>query len=53
MAHTFEFDEDDVPWGDNLKGKSKPKKVKQRRRDLKRRYFDDHAEVEFSPNKWR
>lgn len=50
MAHTFEFDEDDAPWGDNVKGKQKSKKVKQRRRDTKRGYFDDTA-MEFAPAK--
>ncbi|GGP54053.1 small highly charged protein [Shewanella algicola] len=53
MSHSFEFDEDDAPWGDNIKGKPKSKKVKQRRRDTKRRYFDDNAEVEFAPVKWK
>ena len=53
MSHSFEFDEDDAPWGDNIKGKPKSKKVKQRRRDTKRRYFDDNAEMEFAPAKWK
>jgi hypothetical protein len=52
MSHSFEFDEDDAPWGDNIKGKPKSKKVK-RRRDTKRRYFDDNAEMEFAPAKWK
>ena len=54
MAHTFEFDEDDAPWGESSKGKPKSKKVKQRRRDSKRRYFDDDAAMEFAPAvKWK
>lgn len=53
MAHTFEFDEDDAPWGDNFKGKAKSKKVKQRRKDSKRRYFDDSADLDFIQSKWK
>ncbi|MFT6978183.1 MAG: hypothetical protein ACJAZA_001902 [Shewanella psychromarinicola] len=55
MSHSFEFDEDDAPWGDNIKGKGKPKskKVKQRRRDTKRGYFDDNPEMELAPAKWK
>jgi hypothetical protein len=51
MSHSFEFDEDDAPWGDSINGKPKSKKVKQRRRDTKRHYFDDNAEMEFAPAK--
>lgn len=53
MSHTFEFDDDDAPWGDNIKGKPKSKKVKPRRRDTKRKHVDDHIEMTFSPNKWK
>ncbi|AZG35536.1 MAG: small highly charged protein [Shewanella psychromarinicola] len=55
MSHSFEFDEDDAPWGDNIEGKGKPKskKVKQRRRDTKRGYFDDNPEMELAPPKWK
>ncbi|MGK0408528.1 MAG: hypothetical protein ACJASB_000675 [Shewanella psychromarinicola] len=55
MSHSFEFDEDDAPWSDNIEGKGKPKskKVKQRRRDTKRGYFDDNPEMELAPAKWK
>ena len=52
MSHSYEFDDDDAPWGDSVKGK-KTKRVKQRRRDTKRRYSDEHTEVEFIQNKWK
>lgn len=52
MSHSYEFDDDEAPWGDNVKGKQKNKRVKQRRRDsAKRRYSDDNAEVDFFPNR--
>ncbi|ABX48588.1 hypothetical protein Sbal195_1414 [Shewanella baltica OS195] len=51
MSHSYEFDDDDAPWGDNVKGKQKNKRVKQRRRDTKRRYSDDNTEVDFYQNK--
>ena len=53
MSHSYEFDDDEAPWGDNVKGKQKTKRVKQRRRDTKRRYSDEHTEVEFIQNKWK
>ncbi|AZQ09772.1 MULTISPECIES: small highly charged protein [Shewanella] len=53
MSHSYEFDDDDMPWGDHVKGKQKNKRVKQRRRDTKRRYFDENTEVEHIQSKWR
>jgi len=53
MSHSFEFDEDDAPWGDGIKGKPKSKKVKQRRRDTKRHYVDDNENVTLVPAKWK
>ncbi|MCE9685162.1 MULTISPECIES: small highly charged protein [Shewanella] len=53
MSHSYEFDDDTAPWGDSVKGKQKTKRVKQRRRDTKRRYFDENTEVEFAQNKWK
>jgi hypothetical protein len=50
MSHSYEFDDDDAPWGDNVKGKQKNKRVKQRRRDTKRRYSDE-TEVDFYQHK--
>jgi len=53
MSHSYEFDDEESPWGEHVKGKQKNKRVKQRRRDTKRRYSDEHTEVEFLQNKWK
>lgn len=50
MSHSYEFDDDDAPWGDNVKGKQKNKRVKQRRRDTKRHYSEE-TEVDFYQHK--
>ncbi|MBB1269876.1 small highly charged protein [Shewanella sp. SR44-3] len=53
MSHTFEFDDDETPWSDTIKEKQKTKRVKQRRRDNKRRFVDDNAIMDFTPAKWK
>jgi hypothetical protein len=53
MSHKYEFDDDETPWGDNIKEKQKTKRVKQRRRDNKRRFIDDNASMDFAPTKLR
>lgn len=48
MSHSQHFDEWEEP-----SRKAKTKKVKQRRRDAKRRFFDDTAELDYQNSKWR
>ncbi|MBT1444711.1 small highly charged protein [Shewanella sp. JM162201] len=53
MSHSYDFDDDDLPWSDQVKDKQKHKRVKQRRRDTKRRNNDEHVELEYLQTKWR
>ncbi|EKT4488260.1 MULTISPECIES: small highly charged protein [Shewanella] len=53
MSNHYDFDDDDAPWGDHVRGKQKNKRVKQRRRDSKRRYPDEYMEPEFLRDKWK
>ncbi|QSX32879.1 small highly charged protein [Shewanella avicenniae] len=54
MSREYYFDEEDSSWDDEqLRGKPRSKKVKQRRRDTKRRYFDEHMETEYLDTKWQ
>ncbi|MFQ6370130.1 small highly charged protein [Shewanella sp. YIC-542] len=45
MSRQHEFDDDDSQWGEPL-NKQRSKRVKQRRRDTKRRYYDESPETE-------
>ena len=54
MSREHYFDEeDDTSWNDDeLRSKPRSKKVKQRRRDTKRRYHDEQMETEYLDTKW-
>ncbi|GGY97171.1 small highly charged protein [Shewanella fodinae] len=55
MSNPNEFDDDDSQWGEHLRNKQRnSKRVKQRRRDTKRRYYDETPEVDFyKEDKWK
>ncbi len=47
MSQYYKFDIDDALWENEVEEKPKAKKLKQRRVDVKRRYADDYAELDF------
>ncbi|MCL1074175.1 small highly charged protein [Shewanella dokdonensis] len=55
MSNPNEFDDDDSPWGEHLRNKQRnSKRVKQRRRDTKRRNYDEAPEMDFyKEDKWK
>ncbi|WP_153914614.1 small highly charged protein [Shewanella sp. TC10] len=52
MSQYYKFDIDDALWENEVEEKPKAKKIKQRRVDVKRRYADEYAELDFEVNQY-
>ncbi|ARD23144.1 MULTISPECIES: small highly charged protein [Shewanella] len=53
MSQNYKFDIDDLLWDEEVETKPKTKKVNHRRKDTKKRYADDYAELDFEANQYQ